>query len=418
MPAATFPSDRNAGGLDLDRLKVPMRILQIIRDNETGDLKTLSETVANGLMERGATVDTAVMFAEHGTRAKLHGACRVAWQILTGHYDALIAYQASASIVAGVAGWFARCPHRIAHQTALPRTMRVPPRWLDGILGTLGFYTVNVANSRLISDAFAGYPAGYRRVTTTIEHGLPISRSRRTRDTTLARFSIPDDGAIVLTTARLESQRNQLVLIRALSHEPAARLVIAADGPLRDDYLATAHALGVLNRVHLLGDVTPKDVADLLAAADIFVCPATSETFGLLALEGAIAGLPIVASDLPILREVLSNDGESVAHFVSPHDPLAWARAIAAGPPVNPSKGWEIAQALAQRYSLTRMIDAYATLLDLPKQSKAARRQAASTAIAEAPPVTKTVAQSRSVRRRVTKARRQPSKSRQRASNE
>ena len=395
-----------------------MRILQITRGNETNDVKALSETVGSGLAERGATVETAVLFPEAGTRAKLRGALRVAWQIFRGNYDAVIAYQASSSIVACVAALFARCRHRIAHQTVPPRELRTPPRWLDGIVGTLGIYTVNVANARVIFDAFARYPAGYRHPLTLIEYGISITRSRRARGTTLTRFAIPDDGAIVLTTAGLEVQRNHVVLVRALSHEPLARLVIPGDGPMRDEYLATAHALGVLNRVHLLGDISEKDMSDLMAAADLFAIPSTAETFGLPAIEAAAAGLPLIASDLPILREVLSVGAETAAHFVSSSDPVAWARAIAAGAPASPARSREIAQTIAQRYALGRMIDTYAGLLGLPKRSKAAERRANAAAAAEVPIPAKVVAQKRPPRRRIVKTQRHAGKSRRRASNE
>src|SRR5437016_1205207 len=72
-----------------------------------------------------------------------------------------------------------------------------------------------------------------------------------------------------------------------------------------------------------------------------------------------MAGLPIVASDLSVLREVLSADGDVAAAFVPPFDAVAWARAIASSAQPGPATR----DAIAQRYSVTRMIDAYAALL-------------------------------------------------------
>src|SRR6185295_20147568 len=92
------------------------------------------------------------------------------------------------------------------------------------------------------------------------------------------------------------------------------------DGPERPDYTALAAELGVSDRLHLLGDVTRADIADLLAAADLFVFPSAWETFGLAAVEAAFAGVPIVAADLPVLREVLSAEGGTAATFVAPFD--------------------------------------------------------------------------------------------------
>ena len=203
------------------------------------------------------------------------------------------------------------------------------------------------------------YPARYRRSMTMIEHGVPPPQARHSRADTLRRFGISGDRRILLNTGRLTDQKNQHVLIRALAQVPLARLVIAGEGPLRGHYTALALQLGVADRVHLLGDIMRDDIADLLAAADLFVFPSTWETFGLSAVEAAMAGLPIVASDLPVLREVLTADGDAAAVFAPPFDTAAWARAIASGAQPSPATR----DAIARRYSVARMIDGYAALL-------------------------------------------------------
>jgi glycosyltransferase involved in cell wall biosynthesis len=350
-----------------------MRVLQIVHGSEAGGVKTLSEIIRDGLESRGVAVETAVMFpaSDAGSFAKLAGAWRMARRILTGRDDAIIAYQPTASILTGFAGWIARCPRRIVHQTALPGEIKAPMHWLDRIVGTLGLYTTNVTNSRATAAAFARYPARYRGGMTMIEHGVPAPQPRHSRAATLARFGIPDDRRILLNTGRLTEQKNQGVLIGALAHVPSARLVIAGDGPSRGEYVAIAQQLGVTNRLHLLGDVTRDDVADLLAAADFFVFPSTWETFGLSAVEAVMAGLPIVASDLPVLREVLSNESGAAAAFVAPNDVAGWARAISAA---RVDTAPAIAAAIAQRYSVARMIDAYAGLLGSPEITNPAQR--------------------------------------------
>ena len=109
----------------------------------------------------------------------------------------------------------------------------------------------------------------------------------------------------------------------------------------------------------------------MLAAADLFVFPSTWETFGLAAVEAVMAGLPIVASDLPVLREVLSAERGAAAEFVALDDAIAWARAItAARSDTAPAS----VAAIAQRYSVARMIDAYAGLLGLPEKADRTRR--------------------------------------------
>jgi len=340
-----------------------MRVLQIVHGREAGGVKTLSEIIRDGLGSRGVAIETAVMFPapDAAVLARLVGTWRVARRILTARHDAVIAYQPAASILTGLVGWIARCPRRIVHQTALPSEVKTPLRWLDRVLGTLGLYTANIANSRATAAAFASYPARYRRGVTMIEHGVPVPQPKRARAETLKRFRIPDDGRILLNTGRLTDQKNQDVLIRALAQVPSARLVIAGEGPLRGEYTALAQQLGVSDRLHLLGDVTRDDIADLLAAADLFVFPSTWETFGLAALEAAMMGLPIVASDLPVLREVLAADGSTAAAFAPPFDTAAWVGAFASSTQCHPATR----RAIAQRYSVAHMIDAYQALLGL-----------------------------------------------------
>ena len=342
-----------------------MRVLQIVHGDEPGGVRTLSETLADGLAAREILVETATLFpgSDAGMLAKLGGVRRVARRILSGHYDALIAYQASASILVGIFGWIARCPRRIVHQTALPDEVGTPQRLFDRVVGALGLYTANVVNSRATAAAFARYPARYRRAMTMIEHGVAPPRPASSRAQTLARFAVPNDRRILLNVGRLAEQKNQQVLIDALARLPSARLVIAGDGPRRAEYVARAVHNGVVDRVHLLGDVERAEVADLLAAADLFVFPSIWETFGLAAVEAAIAGVPIIAADLPALREVLASDAGAAACYVAAADVGGWAAAIAAAIVTNRAARGPIADAIARRYEVGRMVEAYAALL-------------------------------------------------------
>jgi glycosyltransferase involved in cell wall biosynthesis len=337
-----------------------MRVLQIVHGLEAGGVKTLSELIGGGLTSRGFAVETATMFpaTDASLVRKAAGTLRVAWRMLTGRYDAIIAYQASASILTGVVGRLTRA-HRIVHQTALPTAVKAPMRWLDRIAGTLGLYGANVVNSQATAAAFAAYPARYRRALVTIDHGVAAPRATRTRAETLARFKVPDGWRIFLNIGRLTAQKNHDVLIKSLAQVGDARLVVAGDGPRRDEHEALAAQLGVAERVHLLGDVTPADIGDLLGATDLFVFPSLWETFGLAAVEAAIAGLPIIAADLAVLREVLAGTGTV---FVAPHDQAGWTQAMRTPAPGGTARR-DAALTVARRYAVARMVDAYVALL-------------------------------------------------------
>lgn len=87
----------------------------------------------------------------------------------------------------------------------------------------------------------------------------------------------------------------------------------------------TAERLGVADRVRLLGFVDDATLARLYREAAIFVFPSRAEGFGIPVLEALASGVPVIASDLPVLREVAGD----AARYVNPLDVAGWAEAIA-----------------------------------------------------------------------------------------
>jgi N-acetyl-alpha-D-glucosaminyl L-malate synthase BshA len=89
-----------------------------------------------------------------------------------------------------------------------------------------------------------------------------------------------------------------------------ATLVMVGDGPDRGDAAEEARALGVERDVRFLGRIV--HVAPLLASADLFLLPSETESFGLSALEALASGVPVVASRVGGIPEVI-RDGETGA---------------------------------------------------------------------------------------------------------
>lgn len=87
-----------------------------------------------------------------------------------------------------------------------------------------------------------------------------------------------------------------------------ATLVLVGDGPERDPAEAEADRLGLRRDVRFVGKVD--NVAELLRCGDVFLLPSATESFGLAALEAMACGLPVVASRVGGLPEVVV-DGES-----------------------------------------------------------------------------------------------------------
>jgi glycosyltransferase involved in cell wall biosynthesis len=251
------------------------------------------------------------------------------------------------------------------HQTCTPGATALPVRLADKLVGTIGLYTANIANTVATRAEFSRYPAAYREALSLIEHGLDPPVPARAADDTRRRFALPQDAPLLLNVGRLVRQKNQDVLIRALARVPGARLAVAGGGANAEAYRALAASLGIADRLHLLGAVTSQDIADLYAAADLFVFPSTWETFGLAAVEAAMVGTPMVVADLAVLREVLSTEVAYPLTFVDPHDVDGWARAIRAALEDLPARDLraQFARAIAFKYSRRRMIEGYVRLL-------------------------------------------------------
>ncbi len=92
-----------------------------------------------------------------------------------------------------------------------------------------------------------------------------------------------------------------------------AELLLIGDGPEIPVAREHAELLGVEDRVRFLGVVD--QVSPFLAAADLFLLPSTTESFGLVALEAMASGVPVIASDIGGLPEVVVN---GVTGFLDP----------------------------------------------------------------------------------------------------
>ncbi len=115
--------------------------------------------------------------------------------------------------------------------------------------------------------------------------GKPIDRSG---------FSIPADAPILLAAGRLHRNKAFDILLHALKNVDGAYLLIAGDG---DDWRSLdvlSHKLGVASRVRFLGWRT--DIADLMATADILVCPSRIEPLGNVLIEAWARSVPLVAA--------------------------------------------------------------------------------------------------------------------------
>ena len=104
-------------------------------------------------------------------------------------------------------------------------------------------------------------------------------------------------------------------------HRPALRVAIAGRGPLDDSLREQARALGVEDNVDFLGFVS--DVATVYARSAVFVLPSRSEGLSIALCEAMAAGLPVVASDVGEVRDVVTPGRNGQLHEVGDVHALA-----------------------------------------------------------------------------------------------
>lgn len=118
---------------------------------------------------------------------------------------------------------------------------------------------------------------------------------------------VPASVVRLVFVGRFEAQKDHPTILRALARVPDAHLLLVGDGPLRPRIEQLAQSLGIRNRVTFLG--WRQEVAGILKASNIYVHSTHSEGFGIAACEAMAAGLPVVASDVPGLAQVVAGAG-------------------------------------------------------------------------------------------------------------
>jgi glycosyltransferase involved in cell wall biosynthesis len=132
----------------------------------------------------------------------------------------------------------------------------------------------------------------------------------------------------IATVACLREEKRLDVLIeasaRVLARYPDAEFLIAGDGPCRDELLELARRAGVVDRVRFLGH--RDDVPGFLADADVFVLPSRSDASPNSIIEAMASGLPVIASAVGGIPEIVDHD--KTGWLVPSGDPDALANAV------------------------------------------------------------------------------------------
>jgi glycosyltransferase involved in cell wall biosynthesis len=148
-------------------------------------------------------------------------------------------------------------------------------------------------------------------------------RERARRD-----LSLPPEALVVGGVGRLHYQKNFPLFLRVAAEVagslPQVRFLIAGEGPERDALEALARTLGLAAHVHFLGFV--KDMPGFYGALDVLLFTSRFEGTCLATLEALAVGVPVVASRVDGIAELLSDGSEAL--LVAPGDLPGFARGV------------------------------------------------------------------------------------------
>lgn len=152
-----------------------------------------------------------------------------------------------------------------------------------------------------------------------------------------AAYHLPPELPIVLTVSRLVPRKGHLSILEAIRLLPfPVRWVVAGEGPGLDQLMRAARDSGMADRVSIVGGASDDDLLGLYNACDLFVLAPEerwftdgrldSEGFGLVFLEAAACGKPVIGTRISGCRDAIVDGGTGL--LVPPANPAALAAAM------------------------------------------------------------------------------------------
>lgn len=216
-----------------------------------------------------------------------------------------------------------------------------------------------IACSQEVANLAAGYISPKHMH--VIRNGVEFTPSVREREATRKDLGLLNDDIVGVMVARMDGLKGHDTLLQATAvlGNAAPTFLLAGDGARKKELQDLAAELHIAdNRVRFLG--FRQDVPDLLAAADFFVLPSFTEGLPLSILEAMSHRLPIVATNVGGIPELVK-DGEH-GFLVPPKEPEALANAITRlvdNPDLRVKMGEAGYKRVAKDFSFRRMTEEY-----------------------------------------------------------
>lgn len=260
------------------------------------------------------------------------------WQLVRlihkGKYHLVHTHTSKAGFLGRIAAWLCRVPAVVhsPHGTVLDGyfspIMTQFYALLERLMAPISHRIVCLTSREI--DQYINAHIGKRSQYTFIYNGITIqnfAHSSSQRERLRHVLNISSSAVVCITVGRLVPVKGQSDLLTAfkLAYEkyPDLYLLMVGDGELKSELENQAQHLGISKQVLFLGWRT--DIPDLLAASDIFVLPSLNEGLGLVLIEAMACQLPVVATNVGGVPEVVIPDQTGLLVPSLAPEPLAQA---------------------------------------------------------------------------------------------
>ena len=232
----------------------------------------------------------------------------------------------------------------------------------------LGNYTSVIAPTQTISTIIKQMTGIQASV---ISYGLdlgafhpPLSPDDATA--TRTRLNLPAYVPVLLHVGRLDTDKRVDKVIRAAVQpirESEAHLLIVGDGCQKNSLIRLCRKLGIEGRVHFAGYISPQDgLPEIYQACNVFVTASEIETQGIVLLEAAASGLPIVAVNATCIPEIVHDGVNGFLSGSTDRDGLSHAMSLLVRDGNKATQMGRTSRTLAERHELRFTIDAHEQL--------------------------------------------------------
>ena len=230
------------------------------------------------------------------------------WRILQqGQFDAIITFTHDSNVLGLPLAKLAGIRSRVGTHLGEIRGMSKWRERLHTFLVNKGVIQALVASSARTKNNAIEVGVDPQKITTIYNAIMPFDVHQIDRAAARKKLGLQAEDVFFVAVGRLVYEKGHEFLVEAMSvvtkEDPHAIAGICGAGPLHVQLQDQIEALGLQNKVKLLGQWD--EIPELLAASDVFVLPSRWEGLPMALLEGMMAGLPVIATRVEGVDEVV-----------------------------------------------------------------------------------------------------------------